>query len=259
MSRNAVSKMTGGRCLTRRAFVALAGLGAVAALAPLTPAYAADESVYLGIPDAPGGSLLVQYGGTGTAIKRIGYSQSDRTWLGYCAYPQQTTPYGGHFYDSYNDVMRRAVNPEAHRELVRKILYYGCEGPGQASANIFPATRWDGAAMDWSGQYVIGHILLAYVYNGMDANAREIAYYGTDGGFRAWADVWCLGSGADSVLSKVQALPNAPASFWTGCIDTHQWNNAGELCQPVLYFRPMPLTTPADVTKTPSNPTWISG
>lgn len=109
-------------------------------------------------------------------------------YLGFCVNPVNYMPPSGTYNNVWTDPVAGAeavgtVHEGPVRWQLRKVMYNGLEGPGYSDA-FFPATWYDGSAMDWDKRYACQHILLSDLY----ALNLQYATYGCTAKFKKWVE-----------------------------------------------------------------------
>lgn len=175
------------------------------------PVKAADDSIELVVSNES-----VKYAGYETRKMSAGGNYA------YCITPSKKTPAAGTYtkhYDVENYV--KNVGDKGQAELTRNLAYYCWGAPGFNASN-FPATWYDGSAMDDDKYIALSHIMLSDVASYDCAAALK----GCNSKFKDWAYQNVLGYSASGDLINTEAPRyklcwlTAPASFKIYVLDT---------------------------------------
>lgn len=154
------------------------------------PVKAADDSIELVVSNES-----AKYAGYETHKMSVGGNYA------YCIQPSKKTPESG-TYTKHYDVATYMKTPgdETAAENLRHIAYYCWGAPGFNASN-FPATWYDGSAMDDDKYIALSHIILA------DAASYEggEAMHGCNSSFKNWAYQNVLGFNAAGELINENA------------------------------------------------------
>ena len=180
------------------------------------PVKAADDSIELVVSNES-----AKYAGYETRKMSAGGNYA------YCITPSKKTPDAGTYtkhYDVENYV--KNVGDKAQAELTRNLAYYCWGAPGFNASN-FPATWYDGSAMDDDKYIALSHIMLSDVASYDCAAALK----GCNSKFKDWAYQNVLGYSASGDLINTEAPRyklcwlTAPASFKIYVFDTGSTQN----------------------------------
>lgn len=180
------------------------------------PVKAADDSIELVVSNES-----AKYAGYETRKMSAGGNYA------YCITPSKKTPAAGTYtkhYDVENYV--KNVGDKAQAELTRNLAYYCWGAPGFNASN-FPATWYDGSAMDDDKYIALSHIMLSDVASYDCAAALK----GCNSKFKDWAYQNVLGYSASGDLINTEAPRyklcwlTAPASFKIYVLDTGSSQN----------------------------------
>lgn len=256
------------RCISRRDF-ARVGLGTAAMLAGLGLTDALEPEVVEAL------TLPVSF----TQGRRVNYDRFFTNearvngYLGFCVNPSNYMATTGNYGDLHDDPAwdSAAYHHEdvpgqlgVVRWQLRKIMYNGLEGPNY-SDGFFPATWFDGSAMDWDKRYACQHILLSDIY-ALDFAA---ATYGCTQAFKSWAraQVTGVGTGSGVVPGSMRAhvsseadggdslsWPDAPDAFSCYVLDCGYDAAHGRDYQRILFAEP---NGRANLSKEASRKEWL--
>ena len=154
------------------------------------PVKAADDSIELVVSNES-----AKYAGYETRKMSAGGNYA------YCITPSKKTPDAGTYtkhYDVENYV--KNVGDKAQAELTRNLAYYCWGAPGFNASN-FPATWYDGSAMDDDKYIALSHIMLSDVASYDCAAALK----GCNSKFKDWAYQNVLGYSASGDLINTEA------------------------------------------------------
>ena len=154
------------------------------------PVKAADDSIELVVSNES-----AKYAGYETRKMSAGGNYA------YCITPSKKTPDAGTYtkhYDVENYV--KNVGDKAQAELTRNLAYY-CWGAPDFNASNFPATWYDGSAMDDDKYIALSHIMLSDVASYDCAAALK----GCNSKFKDWAYQNVLGYSASGDLINTEA------------------------------------------------------
>ena len=154
------------------------------------PVKAADDSIELVVSNES-----AKYAGYETHKMSVGGNYA------YCITPSKKTPDAGTYtkhYDVENYV--KNVGDKAQAELTRNLAYYCWGAPGFNASN-FPATWYDGSAMDDDKYIALSHIMLSDVASYDCAAALK----GCNSKFKDWAYQNVLGYSASGDLINTEA------------------------------------------------------
>ena len=154
------------------------------------PVKAADDSIELVVSNES-----AKYAGYETRKMSAGGNYA------YCITPSKKTPDAGTYtkhYDVENYV--KNVGDKAQAELTRNLAYYCWVAPGFNASN-FPATWYDGSAMDDDKYIALSHIMLSDVASYDCAAALK----GCNSKFKDWAYQNVLGYSASGDLINTEA------------------------------------------------------
>ena len=154
------------------------------------PVKAADDSIELVVSNES-----AKYAGYETRKMSAGGNYA------YCITPSKKTPEAGTYtkhYDVENYV--KNVGDKAQAELTRNLAYYCWGAPGFNASN-FPATWYDGSAMDDDKYIALSHIMLSDVASYDCAAALK----GCNSKFKDWAYQNVLGYSASGDLINTEA------------------------------------------------------
>ena len=156
------------------------------------PVKAADDSIELVVSNES-----AKYAGYETRKMSAGGNYA------YCITPSKKTPDAGTYtkhYDVENYV--KNVGDKAQAELTRNLAYYCWGAPGFNASN-FPATWYDGSAMDDDKYIALSHIMLSDVASYDCAAALK----GCNSKFKDWAYQNVLGYSASEYRgTKIQIM-----------------------------------------------------
>lgn len=145
----------------------------------------------------------------------------------YCVQPSKKTPQSG-TYEKHYDVKNYVSNAGDETQAVqsRNLAYYCWGAPGFNAGN-FPATWYDGSAMDDDKYIALSHIMLSFLVSYDEVGSM----HGCNSSFKSWVYQNVLGYNANGDLVNGQAtLPilcwtTAPASFKIYVLDTGSSQN----------------------------------
>lgn len=206
------------------------------------PVKAADDSIELVVSNES-----AKYAGYETRKMSAGGNYA------YCITPSKKTPAAGTYtkhYDVENYV--KNVGDKAQAELTRNLAYY-CWGAPGFDAKYFPATWYDGSAMNDDRYIALSHIMLSDVASYDCAAALK----GCNSKFKDWAYQNVLGYSASGDLINTEAPRyklcwiTAPASFKIYVLDTGSSQN-------ILGYEYTPTGT-VSLSKTSANTGITSG
>ena len=207
------------------------------------PVKAADDSIELVVSNES-----AKYAGYETRKMSAGGNYA------YCITPSKKTPDAGTYtkhYDVENYV--KNVGDKAQAELTRNLAYYCWGAPGFNASN-FPATWYDGSAMDDDKYIALSHIMLSFLVSYDEVGSM----HGCNSSFKNWVYQNVLGYNANGDLVNGQAtLPilcwaTAPASFKVYILST------GSATQNILGYEYTPTGT-VSLSKTSANTGITSG
>lgn len=172
----------------------------------------------------------------------------------YCIQPSKKTPKSGTFEKHYDveNYMAHAGDTSAAENL-RHIAYY-CWGAPGFDAKYFPATWYDGSAMNDDRYIALSHIMLSFLVSYDEVGSM----HGCNSSFKNWVYQNVLGYNANGELINGQApLPilcwtTAPASFKVYILST------GSATQNILGYEYTPTGT-VSLSKTSANTGITSG
>lgn len=172
----------------------------------------------------------------------------------YCVQPSKKTPQSG-TYEKHYDVENYVSNAgDETQALQSRNLAYYCWGAPGFNAGNFPATWYDGSAMDDDKYIALSHIMLSFLVS-YDAVG---SMHGCNSSFKNWVYQNVLGYNANGDLVNGQAtLPTlcwttAPASFKVYILST------GSATQNILGYEYTPTGT-VSLSKTSANTGITSG
>lgn len=172
----------------------------------------------------------------------------------YCVQPSKKTPQSG-TYEKHYDVKNYVSNAGDETQAVqsRNLAYY-CWGAPGFDAKYFPATWYDGSAMDDDKYIALSHIMLSFLVSYDEVGSM----HGCNSSFKSWVYQNVLGYNANGDLVNGQAtLPilcwsTAPASFKVYILST------GSATQNILGYEYTPTGT-VSLSKTSANTGITSG
>ena len=145
----------------------------------------------------------------------------------YCVQPSKKTPQSG-TYEKHYDVENYVSNAgDETQALQSRNLAYYCWGAPGFDAKYFPATWYDGSAMDDDKYIALSHIMLSFLVSYDEVGSM----HGCNSSFKNWVYQNVLGYNANGDLVNGQAtLPilcwaTAPASFKIYVLDTGSSQN----------------------------------
>ena len=172
----------------------------------------------------------------------------------YCVQPSKKTPQSG-TYEKHYDVENYVSNAgDETQALQSRNLAYYCWGAPGFDAKYFPATWYDGSAMDDDKYIALSHIMLSFLVSYDEVGSM----HGCNSSFKNWVYQNVLGYNADGDLVNGQAtLPilcwaTAPASFKVYILST------GSATQNILGYEYTPTGT-VSLSKTSANTGITSG
>ena len=172
----------------------------------------------------------------------------------YCVQPSKKTPQSG-TYEKHYDVENYVSNAgDETQALQSRNLAYYCWGAPGFDAKYFPATWYDGSAMDDDKYIALSHIMLSFLVSYDEVGSM----HGCNSSFKNWVYQNVLGYNADGDLVNGQAtLPilcwaTAPASFKVYILST------GSATQNILGYEYTPIGT-VSLSKTSANTGITSG
>lgn len=195
-------------------------------------------------------------------------------YLGFCVNPVNYMPPSGSYGNVWTDCVAGSeaagtVDEGPVRWQLRKVMYNGLEGPAYSDA-FFPATWFDGSAMDWDKRYACQHILLADLY----ALNLQYATYGCTRAFKNWVErqVSGISQGADGKWNVLNAgsmrahittgqpagdsarFPDAPDGFNVYVMVAGYDSAHGRDYQRIMFSEPNGM---AKLTKSANNVGWL--
>ena len=172
----------------------------------------------------------------------------------YCVQPSKKTPQSG-TYEKHYDVENYVSNAgDETQALQSRNLAYYCWGAPGFNAGNFPATWYDGSAMDDDKYIALSHIMLSFLVSYDEVGSM----HGCNSSFKNWVYQNVLGYNANGDLVNGQAtLPilcwsTAPASFKVYILST------GSATQNILGYEYTPTGT-VSLSKTSANTGITSG
>lgn len=172
----------------------------------------------------------------------------------YCVQPSKKTPQSG-TYEKHYDVENYVSNAgDETQALQSRNLAYYCWGAPGFDAKYFPATWYDGSAMDDDKYIALSHIMLSFLVSYDEVGSM----HGCNSSFKNWVYQNVLGYNANGDLVNGQAtLPilcwaTAPASFKVYILST------GSATQNILGYEYTPTGT-VSLSKTSANTGITSG
>ena len=157
----------------------------------------------------------------------------------YCVQPSKKTPQSG-TYEKHYDVENYVSNAgDETQALQSRNLAYYCWGAPGFDAKYFPATWYDGSAMDDDKYIALSHIMLSFLVSYDEVGSM----HGCNSSFKNWVYQNVLGYNANGDLVNGQAtLPilcwaTAPASFKVYILST------GSATQNILGYEYTPTGT----------------
>ena len=172
----------------------------------------------------------------------------------YCVQPSKKTPQSG-TYEKHYDVENYVSNAgDETQALQSRNLAYYCWGAPGFDAKYFPATWYDGSAMDDDKYIALSHIMLSFLVSYDEVGSM----HGCNSSFKNWVYQNVLGYNANGDLVNGQAtLPilcwaTAPASFKVYILST------GSATQNILGYEYTPIGT-VSLSKTSANTGITSG
>lgn len=157
----------------------------------------------------------------------------------YCVQPSKKTPQSG-TYEKHYDVENYVSNAgDETQALQSRNLAYYCWGAPGFNASNFPATWYDGSAMDDDKYIALSHIMLSFLVSYDEVGSM----HGCNSSFKNWVYQNVLGYNANGDLVNGQAtLPSlcwmtAPASFKVYILST------GSATQNILGYEYTPTGT----------------
>ena len=172
----------------------------------------------------------------------------------YCVQPSKKTPQSG-TYEKHYDVENYVSNAgDETQALQSRNLAYYCWGAPGFDASYFPATWYDGSAMDDDKYIALSHIMLSFLVSYDEVGSM----HGCNSSFKNWVYQNVLGYNANGDLVNGQAtLPilcwaTAPASFKVYILST------GSATQNILGYEYTPTGT-VSLSKTSANTGITSG
>ena len=207
------------------------------------PVKAAGDTVELTVSDDS-----AQYAGYETHKMYAGGNYA------YCVQPSKKTPQSG-TYEKHYDVENYVSNAgDETQALQSRNLAYYCWGAPGFNAGNFPATWYDGSAMDDDKYIALSHIMLSFLVSYDEVGSM----HGCNSSFKNWVYQNVLGYNANGDLVNGQAtLPilcwsTAPASFKVYILST------GSATQNILGYEYTPTGT-VSLSKTSANTGITSG
>ncbi len=172
----------------------------------------------------------------------------------YCVQPSKKTPQSG-TYEKHYDVENYVSNAgDETQALQSRNLAYYCWGAPGFDAKYFPATWYDGSAMDDDKYIALSHIMLSFLVSYDEVGSM----HGCNSSFKNWVYQNVLGYNANGDLVNGQAtLPilcwaTAPASFKVYIL------SIGSATQNILGYEYTPTGT-VSLSKTSANTGITSG